>query len=91
MSATYQSASGPDGWGALPPTLLPPRDLAARAAVFGPVAKAWLTAHRLLEALTGTGPKQAGGGHSPEAPPEGHHEGDSIWDDPVLWMLIMMH
>ena len=79
------------GWPAGAPTLAPPRRLGARAALVGAVTTAFLRARQLLEALKGMRREQQGAGGGPEGPSEDHSKYDSIWDDPELWMFIMMH
>jgi hypothetical protein len=91
MSANYQTASGTAGWRALAPTLLPPRDFGVTAAVSEARTTVLLRVRQLLEMFKGIWRQQAGGGGDPETSSEDHPEGDSIWDDPVLWTLIMMH
>jgi hypothetical protein len=44
---------------------------------------------RLREALTGGWRKPPDENGSLPTPPEDYQTGESIWDDPVLWMLMM--
>jgi hypothetical protein len=64
--------------------------LGASPAARGPVAAALLKARQLFEALKGT-PRKRPGGDGPQEPPEDQAAADSIWDDPLLWMMLAMH
>ena len=87
MSENYQSASAFAGWPA--PGLARPRGLGATFAGLGPVAMTLLKSRQWLDALKRRRGPAGGGG--PQEPPEHNLEADSIWDDPMLWTLIMMH
>jgi hypothetical protein len=89
MPANYQTASAIDSWPELAPPLEPARGLDIGAALSGMTAMALLRARQLLEAFKGKRPEPPGGGGGPEKPSEDHPQYDSIWDDPVLWMLMM--
>jgi hypothetical protein len=90
MSANSPAAFGIAGGSGAPLALAPPRGLGASLAALGPVAMALLRARRFLEALKGT-PRKRPGGDGPREPPEDQPETDSIWDDPLLWMMLAMH
>lgn len=67
----------------------PPRGSGPPAVRLGSAAPASLGARRLVEALKRMwfgGPPGSGGS---EPPSERQSTGDSIWQDPVLWMLMM--
>jgi len=90
MSANSQTAFGTAGWSGAPLALVPPRDLATNPPARGPVAAALLKTRQFLEALKGAPRKRPGSG-GPQEPPEDHPAADSIWDDPLLWMMLAMH
>jgi hypothetical protein len=90
MSTNCQTVFGIAGGSAAPLALAPPRGPGTRLAAFGPVATALLRARCFLEALKGT-PRKRSGGDGPPEPPEDHPAADSIWDDPLLWMMLAMH
>ena len=90
MSANSQTAFGTAGWSGAALALVPPRDLGTCPAARGPVAAALLKARQFFEALKGTPGKRSGGG-GPQEPPEDPAAADSIWDDPLLWMMLAMH
>jgi hypothetical protein len=90
MSANSQTVFGTAGWSGAPLALVPPRDLGTSPAALGPVAAALLKARQFFEALKGT-PRKRPGGDGPQEPPEDQAAADSIWDDPLLWMMLAMH
>jgi hypothetical protein len=55
------------------------------------VAAAFLKTRQMGEALQRRWDRHPTGSGGPHSPWEDHPEGDSIWDDPMLWVLIMMH
>ncbi len=87
MSANYQTASPFDGWPELAPALAPARGVGA--ALSQVAATAMLRARQLLEMFKDPRRDPQGGGGGPQTPPEDHPQYDSIWDDPVMWMLMM--
>lgn len=87
MSANYQTASAVEGWPELAPVLAPLRR--GGAALPGMALTAFLRVRQLLEAFRRPHREPPGGGGGPETPPEDQPQYDSIWDDPVLWMLMM--
>jgi hypothetical protein len=60
---------------------VPPR---GNSSALGPIGTAFLRVQQFLEALKGTL-------RSPQEPPdeEDHPANDSIWNDPVFWMMWM--
>jgi len=88
MNANYQTAAAIDRWSELAPAVVPTRGLGVSAALLGMASTVILRARQLLEAFKGTRREPPGGGGS-ETPPEDHPHYDSIWDDPVLWMLMI--
>jgi hypothetical protein len=90
MSANYQPASAIGGWPVVAPARVP-RGLGERAPLFEAVTRMLLRARQLFEPFKRMQRKEPRGGGGPEEPSEDYPRGDSIWDDPVLWMLIMMH
>jgi hypothetical protein len=88
MSAAYPTSA----FVRLPaPAFASPRGLGAGLGALGPVAAALLRLRELREALNRRWFKRPSGNGGPETPPEDHSRSDSIWDDPELWTMIMMH
>jgi hypothetical protein len=88
MTANYQLASA-SGWSAAGIALPKARGLGAMAAL-RPVTRNLLRGRRWLDALKRSR-RAPGGGGGPQPPSEHDPVADSIWDDPELWMLIMIH
>ena len=55
------------------------------------LAAAFRKPRQMREALQRTWHRRPTGNGGPHSPREDDLEGDSIWDDPMLWVLIMMH
>jgi hypothetical protein len=88
MSANSQTASGTANSPLAPLALVPPRDLGASLATFGPIATARLRIGQFLDGLKGAPHKQPEGNGSPEKL-EDHPAADGMWNDPALWILMM--
>ena len=90
MSTNYQTAAFA-GCPASRLPLAPPLGLGAGLGGLGAVAAALLRSREFFERLSHRWHRRPAGNGGPGMPPEDHPMSDSIWDDPVLWMLIMMH
>jgi hypothetical protein len=90
MSTNYQTAAFA-GCPASRLTLAPPFGFGARLGALGLVLTALLRGRELLQTLNRRWRKRRTGNGGPGMPPEDHPTSDGIWDDPELWMLIMMH
>jgi hypothetical protein len=85
MSANYRASVV--GWPALP--LASRRGLNPNLAALRSAASALHRGRRLLETLDRAWRKRFAGNGGPQMPPEDRPTSDSIWDDPMLWMLMM--
>lgn len=91
MSATYQATSAIADWPISEPGPAPQRGTGPGPSLRRSVAAAFRKILQLGEALQHSWhrrPTGSGGSHSPW---EDRDADDSIWDDPMLWTLIMMH
>jgi hypothetical protein len=70
---------------------LPQRSIGLGPSLPRLVGAAFLKTRQMREALQRTWRRRPTGDGGPHSPWEDHPEGDSIWDDPMLWVLIMMH
>lgn len=87
MSANYHAASVFVDWSSAPLRPAPSCSFGDRCTGSTPVGMVLLRVRLLLNAL------KKGRPNRPQRPlpeePEDYSEGDSIWDDPALWMLMM--
>jgi hypothetical protein len=92
MSANLVKAMTMTGWSdAMPVGSLPRNGFAGDTAV-GPVAAALFRIGKFFRAIRGTRRELPPGSGGPGEPPEEEWpQDDDPWNDPPLWMLIMMH
>jgi hypothetical protein len=89
MSATSETTYAIAGWPAPQPGLVPSRSIGPSPSLLRSVAAAFRKKRQMLEALQRRWRQRPAGCGGPQAPREDQPAGDSIWDDPLLWMLIM--
>jgi len=91
MSATPEAISAIDGWSTPEPGLAPRRGVGPGPWLLRSLAAAFRHKRQMLEALQRSWLQRPTGNGGPSAPREDQQEAyDSIWDDPLLW-LMMMH
>jgi hypothetical protein len=71
------------------PTLTPLRRVNVTPTAQGWITTALLKVQRLLVERDSTWRKRFAGNGGGEPPPQEQPPGESIWDDPALWMLMM--
>lgn len=91
MSVICQTGSGLARLSVAPLAFRAPGGLAVSLSALGLVATARLRARQFLEALRGPNRKPPAGGGGPGEPPVIDLAAYSYCDDPLLWVLIMMH
>jgi hypothetical protein len=91
MRANCQAASAFAGWPAPGLNFARPRSLGTGWAAAGAVAAVLLRGRQWLEVLKQRRCRGPGRGDGPQEPSHDRFDTDSIWDDPELWLMIMMH
>lgn len=91
MSAACEPISAIADWPNSEPGPLPQQGIGPGPWLPRLVAAAIRKRRQMREALRRTWRRLPAGNGGPRSPWDDHPEGDSIWDDPMLWVLIMMH
>ena len=89
MRATSQPISAIVGWPIAEPGLAPQRGIGSGLQLLSSVAAVLRKKCQALEALQRSWLQRPTGNGGPPAPNGEDPVYDSIWDDPLLWMLMM--
>jgi hypothetical protein len=90
MSVNCQATSAIADWPMSEPAPVTQRGIGSGTSLPRPVATAFRKTRQMLAVLRAWHQRPTGNG-GPEVPWEDPDARDSIWDDPMLWVLIMMH
>ncbi len=90
MSVNCQATSAIADWPMSEPGPVLPSGIGPSSSLPRLIAAAFRKKREMLDALRTRRQRPPGNG-GPHSPWEDPDAGDSIWDDPMLWVLIMMH